>query len=103
MQMIKRGYGLPPFNMDGISTPDEKYLVSAKEARELSENSMSLECKNELKNTYKCIKKAIHSGEYYCWCNFYLHSLTINKLRKFGYKVTNYSTQRDGDSFKIEW
>lgn len=82
---------------------DEKTLVSAKEARELSENSTSLECESELNTVHECIKKAIDSGEYFCWCNRYLHNQAINRLRKLGYTVTNCSTQRDGDLFKIEW
>lgn len=82
---------------------NEKDLVSAKEARVLSENACSLECSTELHMASECIKKAIKNGEYYCWCNYYLHNQAINKLEKLGYTVTNYSTQRDGDLFKIEW
>ena len=82
---------------------EEKDLVSAKEARELSENSISLECMSELHEANECIKKAINNGKYYCYCYRYLHNQTINKLKKLGYIVTNCSTQREGDSFKIEW
>ena len=51
----------------------------------------------------ECINKAIENGEYYCWCNDCLHNQAINKLKKLGYTVTNCSTQRDGDCFRIEW
>ena len=111
MEMIKKGNGLPPLKTDDISVSnahitksfDEKDLVSAKEARELSENSMSLECMSELREANEYIKKAINNGEYFCYCRHYLHNQAINKLRKLGYTVTNYSTQREGDCFKIEW
>ena len=82
---------------------DEKDLVSAKEARELSENSTSLEYMSELCEANKYIKKGINNGKHFCYCRHYLHNQAINKLTKLGYTVTNYSTQRDGDCFKIEW
>ena len=82
---------------------DVSFLISAKEARELSESACSLECSTELRIASECINKAIKKGEYYCWCNHLLHNQAINKLKKLGYTVTNCSTQRDGDLFKIEW
>lgn len=111
MEMIKKGCGLPPLKTDDISASnvhntknfDEKELVSAKEARELSENACSLECRTELRIAGECINKAIDKGEYYCWCNYYLHNQAIRKLRQLGYTVSNCSTQREGDLFKIEW
>lgn len=82
---------------------DEKNLISAKEASKLSENACSLKYQTELRIASEYIKKSIDKGEYYCWCNYYLHNQAINKLRKLGYTVSNCSTQRDGDLFKIEW
>lgn len=82
---------------------DEKDLISAKEASKLSENACSLKYQTELRIASEYIKKAIDKGEYHCWCNYYLHNQAINKLRKLGYTVSNCSTQRDGDLFKIEW
>lgn len=71
--------------------------------RERSESACSLECSTELRITSECINKAIVNGEYYCWCYDYLHNQAINKLKKLGYTVTNCSTQREGNCFKIEW
>lgn len=82
---------------------DELFLISAEEARERSEGACSPECSIELRIASECINKAIENGEYYCWCNACLHNQAINKLKKLGYTVTNCSTQRDGDLFKIEW
>lgn len=81
----------------------EKYLVSAEEARALSENSTLIECERELNTVHECIKRAIDRGEYFCWCNHYLYKSAINRLRQLGYTVTNCLTQKDGDLFKIEW
>ena len=82
---------------------DEKDLVSAKEARVLSENALSSESLDELGVANEYIQDAINGGKCYCWCYYYLHKQAINKLTKLGYVVTNCSTQRDGDCFKIEW
>ena len=82
---------------------DEKDLVSAKEARELSETSLSSEALYELEVANECIQDAINKGKYNCWCYQYLHDQAVRKLENLGYKVTNCSTQREGDCFKIEW
>ena len=82
---------------------DEKNLVSAKEARELSETSLSSESLYELEVANECIQDAINKGKYNCWCYQYLHDQAVRKLENLGYKVTNCSTQREGDCFKIEW
>ena len=110
MEMIKKGYGLPPLNTEDIAMQnihyknfDENNLVSAEEARELSGNACSFECQFELSKASKSIQEAIDKGEYYCWCSYYLHNQAINKLTKLGYTVTNCSTQREGTCFKIEW
>lgn len=82
---------------------DEKDLVSAKEARELSETSLSSEALYELEVANECIQDAINKGKYICWCYKYLHKQAVRELKKLGYEVTNCSTQRDGDCFRIEW
>lgn len=82
---------------------DEKDLVSAKEARELSKTSLSSEALYELEVANKCIQDAINKGKYNCWCCQYLHDQSVRKLKNLGYKVTNWSTQQEGDCFKIEW
>ena len=82
---------------------DEKDLVSAKEARELSETSLSSESLYELEVANECIQNAINKGKYNCWCYQYLHDQAVRKLENLGYKVTNCSTQREGDCFTIEW
>lgn len=82
---------------------NEKDLVSAKEARELSETSVSSESLYELEQVNECIQDAINKGKYHCWCYQYLHDQAVRKLKNLGYKVTNCSTQRDGNCFEIEW
>lgn len=82
---------------------DEKDLVSAKEARELAENSLSSEALYDLAQANECIQDAINEGKYHCWCYQYLHDQAVRKLENLGYKVTNQSSQREGDCFEIEW
>ena len=82
---------------------DEKDLVSAKEARELSKTSLSSEALYELEVANERIQDAFNKGKYNCWCYQYLHDQAVRKLENLGYKVTNCSTQRDGNCFKIEW
>lgn len=82
---------------------DAKDLVSAKEARKLSEISLSSETLYELDQVNKCIQDAINEGKYICWCYKYLHNQAVRELKKLGYKVTDCSTQREGDCFRVEW
>lgn len=82
---------------------DEKDLVSAKEARELSETSLSSEALYELEQVNERIQAAINNGYYGCWYYRYLPDQAVKKLKTLGYKVSNQSNQREGDCFKIEW
>lgn len=82
---------------------DAKDLVSAKEARELSETSLSSEALYELEQVNERIQAAINNGYYGCWYYRYLPDQAVKKLKTLGYKVSNQSNQREGDCFKIEW
>ena len=82
---------------------DEKDLVSAKEAKKKKKTSLSSEALYELEVANERIQDAINKGKYNCWCYQYLHDQAVRKLENLGYKVTNCSTQRDGNCFKIEW
>lgn len=111
MEMIKKNYGLPPLKTNDINVSnvhntknfDEKDLVSAKEARKLSETSLSSETLYELEKVNKCIQDSIKKGYYSCWYYSYLHNQSVRKLKNLGYTVTDYSTQIVGACFKIEW
>ena len=112
MERIKNGYGLAPIIPDdGINIPnmydtnnfDEKDLIDAEKARELSENAISSEILYELKMVNKHIKNAINKGEYYCWYYMYLHDGSIKKLQELGYVISNHSNQKDGNCYKIAW
>lgn len=82
---------------------DEKDLIDAREARKLSETSLSSEALYELEQVNKCIQTAINEGYYSCWYYRYLPDQAVRKLENLGYKVKNQSNQRDGDCFEIEW
>lgn len=82
---------------------DEKDLVSAKEARKLSENSLPEEALYELEEVNRCIRDAINKGQYNCWYYCYLHDQAIRRLESLGYKVIRRSNQIDNDCVEIEW
>ena len=82
---------------------NEKDLVSARGARNLSETSLSSDALYELEQVNECIHDAINKGYYRCWYYRYLPDQAVRKLENLGYKVSNQSTQREGDCFKIEW
>ena len=105
MEMIKRGYGLPPLSSAKNEYKKEKKIniIDAKTARKLTETSLSSEALYELEKVNKCIQDAINEGKYNCYYYHYLHDPAVRKLKDIGYKVTNCSTQREGDCFKIEW
>lgn len=82
---------------------DERALISAREARKLSETSLSSEALYELEQVNECIYDAINKGYYSCWYYRYLPDQAVRKLENLGYKVKNQSNQRAGDCFEIEW
>jgi hypothetical protein len=49
------------------------------------------------------IEAAVKSGRLYCCVYYNLNTECIKILKGMGYKVTDNSTQRDGDTFFIEW
>ena len=105
MEMIKKGYGLPPLSSEKNEYKKEKKIniIDAKTARKLAETSLSSEALYELEVANECIQDAINKGRYNCWCCQYLHDQAVRKLENLGYKVSNQSTQSEGDCFKIEW
>ena len=78
-------------------------MMTAKEAREQVVNSISDKTKEQLICAECCIESAVKSGEMSVWCDKYLGKQAIEKLNELGYKVENYSSQKDGTAFKISW
>lgn len=81
-------------------------LPSAKEAKDLTndlkENGLS---ENMQKVNYK-ITKAINSGEFYCFIDFYILPGNQKKLKDLGYKIINSDSlaiQKDNFYHTIRW
>ena len=78
-------------------------MISATEAREQATSSISDKTKEQLLCAEHCIESAVKSGKMSVWCDKYLGKQAIEKLNELGYKVENYSSQKDGTAFKISW
>ncbi|MCM1217374.1 MAG: hypothetical protein NC548_23000 [Lachnospiraceae bacterium] len=78
-------------------------MINAKEAYEQTsaadgdlDDEILKECEQE-------INRAVAMGHYDCFINEYLRRPVRYKLEKLGYQVFDYSSQRDGNCFKITW
>lgn len=78
-------------------------MLSAKEAREQAVNSISDKTKEQLLCAERCIESAVKSGETSVWCNKFLGTQAIKKLKELGYSVEDRSSQREGTTFLISW
>lgn len=78
-------------------------MISAKEAREISCSVSGSNVEIQLGSVEKKIKKAASEGLITCWHYEYLCQGAIELLSNVGYSVTNYSNQRDGNVYLIEW
>lgn len=78
-------------------------MITAKEAREKSENSISDKTKEQLLAAEQCIETAVKNGETKVWCGKYFGAQAIKKLKELGYTIEDRSNQRDGTTFLISW
>jgi len=77
-------------------------MKSAKQANEetyVVANEEEIRC---LKDIEKYINNAIKSGEYSTYYYDYIPENAIKKLKKLGYSIEDCSSQRDGDTYRIE-
>jgi hypothetical protein len=78
-------------------------MKSAKEAKEetyIVANEEEIIC---LEDVEKHINNAIKSGEYSTYYYDYIPEEAIKKLKKLGYSIEDYSSQKDGYTYRIEW
>ena len=76
-------------------------MISAEEARKQKNELSSLKKKQQLAEVEDKINKDIKKG-----CTYYYEKLTDSvtyELRKLGYKVEYFSSQRDGEVTTIKW
>lgn len=78
-------------------------MLTAKEARELAESSISDETEEQLRLAEKCINDAATKGYTQCWYYSWLCNQAVKKLEEAGYSVKNISSQKEGITFQIGW
>lgn len=78
-------------------------LMHAKEARKAAISKNDPRTKEGLIAAENAIAAAINNKELSCWCGNYLTDQAISKLKEYGYKVQDWSSQLDGFLFKISW
>jgi len=104
MEMIKKGYGLPPLSSEKIEfTMDkENNLLTAQDARILSIDGARNRNSNNLNNILIEIKNAAINGNTSYTCN-YISDLNQEKLRELGYNINHYVSYFRGHVYEIKW
>ena len=77
--------------------------VTAKWAREQSEQYMSDRVKAQLTESLNKILVALDDDERYVYVYKYLEEKVVSILQNRGFSVENCCSQKDGDAFKITW
>lgn len=78
-------------------------MISAEEARKLSENSLCDMAKFELLQIEKDIRKSAEEGYRKIGYDRRFHYQTIRTLKAQGYEVEEFDSQKDGYSVDISW
>ena len=81
----------------------KNYLLDASEARKLSEAAISADDEKQFEEIATIIISNINIGS--TGFNYYksIRPNIIKNLKTKGYKIEDYSNQRDGCQFKISW
>jgi len=77
-------------------------MITAKEAKMLSDSYLSSRVTEELELIHKGIEQVCREGGDTCYYYGRIDSRTINKLRDLGYNV-NVSSYMNEDTTTIEW
>lgn len=104
MEMIKRGYGLPPLSSAKIKFKMDKdnNLLTAQDARTLSIGGEINRNRNNLNNILMEIKNAAKNGNTSYTCN-YISDSNQEKLRELGYDIDHYVSYFRGHVYVIKW
>lgn len=78
-------------------------LLNAVEAREKSRKGISKETESQLFQVEKNINDSIQKGETSCLCYKHLNKQVIDRLNDLGYRISDYSSQKDDSIYKIIW
>ena len=77
-------------------------MITAKEARELT-GQMPLEAQSDLRKIESEIKIHASNGDRSYWHYGSVHRLAMEELKKLGYKLEAYDSQREGFELKVSW
>lgn len=77
-------------------------MLTAEEAKIKTQTNINNCATKELTYLEKQISKAVHDGRFSISNNGFLESVTEQKLKELGYKVTTY-TQYNKSSYTISW
>lgn len=104
MEMIKKGYGLPPLSSEKIEFQIDKddSLLTAQDARMLSIDGAINRNSNNLNNILIEIKNAAKNGNTLYTCN-YISDSNQEKLRDLGYDINHYVSYFRGHVYEIKW
>lgn len=81
----------------------ENSEITAEWARKTATSVLGDKVKQQVDICLNHIKQAVARNDMSCYVNMYADQLTINELRKRGFKCEQHSDQRDGSSLQINW
>lgn len=79
--------------------------ITAKWARETSQNVLSTKVEEQLRVCFIGIEAAVSRNDMYCHVGIYPHDLTIKELNTRGFTTKYHDAidQRDGGYLEIKW
>ena len=77
-------------------------MISAKEARELSDR-MPIDAENDLRKIESEIKIHASNGDHSFWHYGYVHKKAIEELKKQGFQLKEFDSQREGYELQVSW
>ena len=78
-------------------------MITAKEAKRLSDTATKSICEHQLQIAEKCIGVAAGQGRYSCYFNGVLGKEAQEVLKECGYNLNNRTNYFDGNFWEIGW
>lgn len=77
-------------------------MITAKEARELS-SRMPIDAENDLRKIEAEIKIHASQGDHSFWHYGDVHKKAMEELKRLGYQLESFDSQREGFELKVSW
>lgn len=78
-------------------------MITAKEAKILSDDAMKSICEHQLQIAERCISIAAGQGRHSCYFDGYLRKEAQEVLKECGYVLNNRTNYFDGNCWEISW